>query len=134
METDLSKSRYQSSFEHHLGVKFNCYQEGVCSIELEILPIHLNIAGGVHGGIIASLLDIALSGAVTCTIVDKKAEQVVTMQMNVNYLRGARLGDKLTARGEIIKRGSTIVYIEGSIHDQNNKLIARASGDWFIKK
>ncbi len=134
MDPDLCKTRYGSSFEHHLGVKFNRYEEGVCDIELLIKPEHLNIAGGVHGGIISSLLDISLSGAVTSTIPDRKAEQVVTMQMSINFLRGASLGDTLRAKAEIIKRGSTIVYIEGSIHDQNDKLIARASGDWFIKK
>jgi len=134
MDADITKTRYQSSFEHHLGVNFETYQDGICSISLKILPIHLNIARGVHGGIITSLLDIAMSGAVTCTIADRSAEQVVTMQMNTNFLRGATEGDTLNARGEIIKRGSTIVYVEGSIHDQNGKLIAKASGDWFIKK
>ncbi len=134
MHKDLCSDRYKSSFEHSLGVKFNEYDAGICEIELEIKEGHLNIGGTTHGGIISSLLDIALSGAVTSTILDKSATQVVTMQMSVNFLRAGLLGDRLKARGEIIKKGSTIVYVEGSIHNQKNDLIAKANGDWFIKR
>ncbi len=134
MNSDLSQSRYQSSFEHYLGVDFKLYDDSACEIELLIKPEHLNIGGTVHGGIISSLLDIALSGAITARIKDRSAEQVVTLQMNVNFLRAANLGDRLIAHGRVIKQGSTIAYIEGEIINQDSRLIAKASGDWFIKK
>jgi uncharacterized protein (TIGR00369 family) len=129
----ITAGRYQSSFESFLGVQFLEYGQGKCRIELKIKPEFLNIAGAVHGGIINALCDIALSGAVTCNFVDK-AETVVTMQMNVNFLRAGHAGDTLTAYAEVIKYGSTIVYVEGGVTNQDAKLIARAAGDWFIKK
>jgi acyl-CoA thioesterase len=128
----ITKDRYKSSFENFLGVKFNKYQDGCCEIDLVIKDQHLNIGGSVHGGIINSLCDIALSGAVTCEFVDK-AESVVTMQMNVNFLRAGMPGDKLSAWGEVVKKGRTIYYVEGGVKNQDGKLIARASGDWFVK-
>ncbi len=128
----ITQGRYKSSFENYLGVKFNKYEEGYCEIELKIKPEYLNIGGSVHGGIINGLCDIALSGAVTCNF-HSGAESVVTMQMNVNFLKAGKPDDTLTAWGEVVKRGRTIYYVEGGIKNQEGKLIARASGAWFIK-
>ena len=130
---DIIKKRYSRSFEAHMGVRFNKYANSFCEIELDVKPKHLNIGNSVHGGVINSLLDIALSGAVTCNYVNK-AESVVTVQMNVNFLRPGFEGDTLTASAQIIKKGRTICYVEGEIKNQKGELIAKASGDWFIKK
>lgn len=130
---DIIKKRYKSSFEAHMGVRFNKYADSYCEIELDIEPKHLNIGDTVHGGVINALCDIALSGAVTSNYINK-AESVVTMQMNVNFLRPGFLGDTLTAYGEIIKKGGTICFVEGGIKNQKGELLAKASGDWFIKK
>jgi uncharacterized protein (TIGR00369 family) len=129
----LVQERYKSSFENFLGVKFLEYSNGRCKIELDVRDEFLNIGGTVHGGVINALCDIALSGAVTCNFTDQ-ADTVVTMQMNVNFLRAGQPGDRLIAYGEVIKKGSTVVYVEGGIQNQKGKLLARASGDWFIKK
>lgn len=128
----LVEERYKSSYESYLGVRFLKYKDSECEIELKIRPEHLNIGGKVHGGVINALCDIALSGAVTCNYMGK-AERVVTMQMNVNFLRAGEPDDTLLAYGEIVKQGRTICYVEGGIKNQDGKLIARASGDWFVK-
>lgn len=130
---EIIKKRYQSSYEAHMGVDFVKYEDSYCEIELKIEPKHLNIGDTVHGGVINALCDIALSGAVTCNFIDK-AESVVTMQMNVNFLRPGLLGDTLTAFGQITKRGRTICFVEGGVKNQDGKLLAKASGDWFIKQ
>ncbi len=130
--TKVTKGRYKSSYENYLGVTFNKYEKGYCEIELKIKPEYLNIGGSVHGGIINGLCDIALSGAVTCDFIDK-AESVVTMQMNVNFLKAGKPDDTLIAWGEVIKKGRTICYVEGGIKNKEGQLIAKASGDWFIK-
>lgn len=129
---DIIKERYHSSFEAHLGVCFKKYADSECIVELDIKPHHLNIGGTTHGGIIEALADIALSGAVTCNFINK-AETVVTMQMNVYFLKPGHEGDTLRAHGKIEKRGRTICYVSGEITNQDGKLIARADGNWFIK-
>ena len=130
---EIIRKRYNRSFEAHMGVDFNKYADSVCEISLKIEPQHLNIGNSVHGGVINALCDIALSGAVTCNYTNK-AETVVTMQMNVNFLRPGFEGDTLTASAEITKKGRTICFVEGEVRNQDGKLLAKASGDWFIKK
>lgn len=129
----IPKERYSKSFEKHLGVEFEKYQDSYCEVTLEIKDHHLNIGETVHGGIINALCDIALSGAVTSNFVDK-AGTVVTLQMNVNFLKPGFSGDKLTAYGEVTKQGRTIFYVEGGVKNQNGELLARASGNWFVKR
>jgi uncharacterized protein (TIGR00369 family) len=129
----IAKERFNNSFENTLGVKFLEYSKGRCKVELTVIPDFLNMGGSLHGGVISSLLDVALSGAVTSDFMDS-ADSVVTLQMNVNFLRAAFEGDTLIAYGEVVKKGSTIYYVEGGIQNQKGKLIARASGDWFVKK
>ncbi len=125
--------RDPSGYGSLLGVDFIEYDAGKCVVELVVTKEHLNIGGTVHGGVINGLLDITLSAAVTSAMLDK-AEKVVTLQMNVNFLRAGKLGDKLITTAEIVKMGSTIIYVEGEIKSaEDNKLIAKASGDWFVK-
>ena len=129
---ELTKERYGLSYESTLGAEFVEYADGKCIVDLEVKSTHLNIGKSVHGGVIASLLDIALSGAVTCNFLER-SESVVTMQMNTNFLYPGFEGDVLRATGEVIKKGSTIWFVEGEIRNQEGRLIAKASGDWFIK-
>lgn len=133
MEPKLITERYQNSFEKHLGVEFLEYSEGKCSIKLIVKNYHLNIGNSAHGGIINGLCDIALSGAVTSNF-NSGAEAVVTMDMNVSFLRPGFEGDTLIAFGEVIKAGKTICYVEGGVKNQEDKLIARATGNWFVKR
>lgn len=129
----ITEQRYKSSFENHLGAKFLCYSEGRCEVTLDIKEHHLNIGRTAHGGVINSLCDIAMSGAVTCCF-SEGAEKVVTLEMKVNFLRPGLPGDTLTTWGEVIKQGRTICYVEGGIKNQKGDLIAKASGNWFVKR
>lgn len=128
---EIIKERYGNTFESTLGAKFTKYEDSYCEVELEVKPEHLNIGNSVHGGVINALCDIALSGAVVCMA--PETPSVVTLQMNVNFLAPGKLGDKLIAYGEIIRKGRRINYVEGGIKNQDGKLIARASGDWYTK-
>lgn len=127
----LIEERYGKTFDTEIGAKFTIYKDGKCEAELKVEEKHLNMGRSVHGGVINALCDIALSGAVNSTLID--GPSVVTLQMGVSFLRPGLPGDTLTAFAEIVKKGRTIVYVEGGIKNQNGKLLARASGDWFVK-
>jgi acyl-CoA thioesterase len=129
----MSEKKPPSSFDFYLGTEFLVYETGTAEVELEITRDHLNIGGSVHGGIISSLCDIALSAAATSLFIDG-AERVVTMNMSVSFLKPGKLGEKLKAYGEVIKKGSTILYIEGGVLNSKGDLIAKATGNWFVKK
>lgn len=119
------------TFDRILGVKFVKEIKGYCKVKLNVKPWHLNNGGIVHGGVITALCDIALAGAVGKAL--RKEEWCVTAELNVDFLYPAFGSEPIFGYGKLIKKGSTLAFVEGGIVSKNNKQIARASGIWAIK-
>lgn len=91
---------------------------------LQARDIHLNAANIIHGGVITTLLDQALSalawqhaGRVPC----------VTMQLNINFVDSARLGDLMIASGRVVRATRSVLFLDGEIRI-NGRIIATAQG------
>jgi acyl-CoA thioesterase len=52
---------------------------------------------------------------------------VSTVNMNMNFLLPANLGDHLIGRGKVVKAGKRIVFVEAQIFNQKEQLIATGS-------
>ena len=81
---------------------------------------HLNTHGTVHGGLVATLVDSALGGAVAT-----EDASPVTISMTVTYLEPARPG-RLTARAQVRRRGSRITIVEADVTDDGDTAVAHA--------
>lgn len=83
---------------------------------------HLNPAGIVHGGTLTSLLDHALS-----TVAWEQAGRIpcVTLQLNTSFVRAARPGQLLLARGTVTSSSGSMLFLNGSLH-ADNELLATA--------
>ena len=77
-----------------------------------------NPNGTFHGGVISSLVDIALGSAL---FHDPNVRGIATMELKVNYLQGITEG-KITAEGEIIHRKNHLAF--GEVHIYNDGLLA----------
>lgn len=81
----------------------------------------------LHGGVIASLLDLAGDYAVAL----KTGHGVPTIGMNIDYLRRAR-GTSLTAKAELIKFGRRIAMAQMRGFDDTGALVAIARGTYAV--
>lgn len=72
---------------------------------------HLNDAGIVHGGAVATLADCAMGSAV-CTTLDDEAP--LTVEMKVNYLEPAKEGT-LIATAHVRRRGKRFIVVEAEV-------------------
>lgn len=72
-----------------------------------------NASGGVHGGLIATLLDSAMGKAVRAEIGDEKT--AVTVQLSITYLEGGKPGDVLSAKAEVNKVTKTLALVEADV-------------------
>lgn len=86
---------------------------GRAVFEMTVAERHLRTRGMLHGGVTATLLDTAMGFA--AVTVAPPGCHVVTLQMNLNYVRPARRGEKLIASGQIRHRGSKTVVTAGEI-------------------
>lgn len=73
---------------------------------------HANPAGVVHGGMLTTLVDHALS-AIAWEAVGRRA--CVTVQFDARFLAPARPGDLLEAHGRVVRASSSLVFAEGEL-------------------
>lgn len=121
----------KNTFDKKLGVILVSSKKGYCKFKLKIKPEHLNHGGIVHGGVIATLCDITLAGALNHVM--KKDEWCVTAELNTYFLNPALSSDILYGYGKLIKRGNTLAFVEGTIETSDKRKIAYAQGIWVIK-
>lgn len=91
---------------------------------------HLNINGVVHGGVYATILDTSMGAAVVSVL--GPSETTATTSLYVEFLRAAREGETLTARGEVLRRGRHIAFAEGNLYGSDGRRFSQARGTWYI--
>ncbi len=94
-------------------------------------PYMMNLAGTVHGGVLATLIDSAL----TCALVTRLPRGIVCVStdLNMRFFRPARMSaDRLTARGEVLNLGKTLAATQGEVRDARGRLIVHATSSLAI--
>jgi uncharacterized protein (TIGR00369 family) len=97
-------------------------------VRLEAGDQHLNIAGTVHGGVIASMIDTAMGRAVRSVT----EETTATSQLTVTFLDPAKPGP-LVATARVTKQGSMLTIVEAEV-EQDDKPIAHALATFALLK
>lgn len=111
-----------------LKCKYEKISDSNLKVILPVQPLLLNTVGYVQGGIISLLADLAMGN--TCNIFEEddiNLQSVVTVDLKTTYLKGAK-GDYLTADAHMIKKGRTLNHLDCYIFNDNNELVAKATG------
>jgi uncharacterized protein (TIGR00369 family) len=115
-------------FYGHLGLELESLADGRAVVRLPYAAHFGNSRGEVHGGIVASLLDITLSQAVRSTMAGPT--NVATISMTVSYLAPA-VG-VLTCDGRVVRGGRTVAFAEGEVTDGQGATVCRAVATYRI--
>ena len=78
----------------------------------------------VQGGFTAGMIDATL--AHTIMFMTHLAAGAPTLELKVSYLRPVRPG-ALRARGQVIRMGRSVAFMEGQLFDCDGELLAKAS-------
>lgn len=78
-------------------------------------------AGLLHGGASAALIE-SLGSLGSSLIADMKTQNVVGIEINANHIRGVKEGF-VFGKAELIHEGKTTHIWQGTITDENGKLI-----------
>jgi uncharacterized protein (TIGR00369 family) len=109
-----------------LDVSEGAVGDGWIEFVMRPQPFMMNLAGMVHGGVLATLVDTAL----TCALVTRLAQgsACVSIDLQMRFFRPARMSaELLTARAEIVNAGATIGTTQGEIRDAKGRLIVHAT-------
>ncbi len=112
----------------HLGFQLDALADGRSQVRLKFQPHLGNSRGEVHGGTIAAIIDAAMSQALRSLL--DPVVGVATMTMNLNYLAPAK--GEIICKGNVIKRGRSIMFTEAEVYGEDGELACRASATYRI--
>lgn len=88
---------------------------------------HTNLFGVAHGGAVASLADVVMG--IACAT---HGNRIVTIELNINYVKNGQSNSDLYATGSVIHAGRQTMVAEGEIYDNQRVLLAKARGTFFV--
>lgn len=109
-------------FAKLLGVELLAAHDGSASLRFEARSEHCNGLGGVHGGVIFALADIAF--AVACNTRGYKA---VGINAHIHYINGASAGEVFASAREVSCKSRLAHYLV-DVTDRAGRLLAQFSG------
>ncbi|MDU4960569.1 MAG: PaaI family thioesterase [Sporomusaceae bacterium] len=89
--------------------------------------IHTNLYGVAHGGALAALADTAMG--IACATLKRR---VVTLELNLNYIKAAAVQAALQATATVIHNGSRTIVAECDIADGSQALLIKARATFFV--
>ncbi len=107
-----------------IGFEAKEIADGRAVVTLAAGPQHANPMGTLHGGILCDISDAAMGMAFASTLAPE--ETFTTVELKINFFRPV-WDARLRAEGKVVRRGSTIGYVECEITDEGGQLVAKAS-------
>ena len=95
---------------------------------VDIKEMHLNTGKIAHGGFLSTIADTGMGTAAHQVAGDRRC---VTINLNLQFITAAKLGDKLNGKVTILKKTKTLVFIKCEITNAKDILVS-ATGTWKI--
>lgn len=116
-------------FVGHLGIEVDSIADGQAILSIELKPELTNSFGSAHGGVIMSLMDVALCTAARSQHPDSIG--VITVDLSLQFI-GSGVG-RLVADARVLKPGRNTVFTEGEIRNADGSLVAKAIGTMRVR-
>jgi uncharacterized protein (TIGR00369 family) len=135
--TDKRRARHRASpipfpvtvpFVESLGIELHGFGDGHAELRVDLDEAHLNAWDVAHGGVVMTLLDVAMAMAARSGT--GHTGGVATIEMKTSFLRPAE--HQLRAVAKVLHRTPTLAFCEGSLFDDEGQLCASASGTFKI--
>ena len=121
----------ESEFAADMGIEFLGEVEGATTLALDLQKKHMSRASRAHGGVLFTLLDSALGRSIVNALPEGRG--CATVEIKINYFRPVQSG-RIIARGWMRELTKSLGYAEGDIRNEEGKVLARASGTFFLTK
>jgi uncharacterized protein (TIGR00369 family) len=111
-------------FVGHLGIEVDSIGDGKAVLSVTVKPGFTNSFGSAHGGLIMSIMDVALCTAARSQHADSIG--VITIDISMQFIGVGK--DKLIAEARVLKPGRNTVFTEGEIRNTDGSLVAKGIG------
>jgi len=110
-------------FVAHLKILTEALGKGSAQLSLPVEPHLTNSLGTVHGGVIMSLLDVALCTA--ARTLHPESVGVITINMSTSFIDGGK-GTRLLCDARVMKDGKSMSFVEAEAKNADGSLVAKA--------
>ncbi|MBL0421468.1 PaaI family thioesterase [Ramlibacter sp. AW1] len=114
------------TFMDHVGPVWSRADADGAVVLLRIGPQHTNPNASVHGGVLMTLIDVALGSALQAAMQGQGAGHPVTMQLSCSMVGAARLGDLVRAEARVDRLARSVGFSSGRI-EAGGRLVMTAS-------
>jgi uncharacterized protein (TIGR00369 family) len=121
-------------FVQQLGFELHSLGHGEAELRVDLQEGHLNSWEVAHGGVLMTLLDVAMAHAARSIHRDQPGmgPGVVTVEMKTSFMRPGE--GELRCHGKLLHRSTTMAFCEGSVFGDDGKLVAHATGTFKYLK
>jgi len=114
-----------------LGVRLISAEMGKGEILLALKPEHTNTWDVAHGGVLLTLMDVAM--AVAARSSDPGDRSVVTVEMKNNFMQAAN--GILRVKADTVRRTATMAFCEAKLYNDQGEICCMATGTFqFLKR
>ena len=114
-----------------LGVRCLSAEMGKGEILLALKPEHTNTWNVAHGGVLLTLMDVAM--AVAARSGDPGDRSVVTVEMKNNFMQAAN--GILRVKADTVRRTATMAFCEAKLYNDQGEICCMATGTFqFLKR
>lgn len=125
-------STLDEGFLNHLGPLYQRQaRDGHHVIAFRATQMHLNRFGVVHGGMLASLADVAIG--MNAARVSDVVEHSVTLTLSVDYIDGAQAGEWIEAHTVLRKRAGRVRFGDCDVL-ADGRLVGRGHATFYVRK
>lgn len=124
MKPATLESGNQIALLQTLDIRLTAIAPSHAIMQVTVSPKHLNYFGGGHGGLIATLVDTVCFFPAPLL---PAGRVVTTSNLNIHYLRPADLGDRLSARADLLHLGRRTASLRINVENQRGQLIAHGT-------
>lgn len=119
----IRESFDRQGFMRTLGAVLESIESGTVTISCGFEDGLTQQHGLFHGGVVASLVDVACGYAALSLMPEDR--EVLTVEFKVHFLKPAKT-DRVIAVGQVIQTGRTLTVCEGSVFDASRtRMVAR---------
>ncbi len=125
----INQLNQAGAFNHHTGIMILDWQDGLASLQVDLTHDHLNPLGLVHGGLYASMLDVALAMSGSYRPAPDELCPGLTLSLTTQYIAPLHLEDGFAlAKARRTGGGKSVFFAEGEVLAPDGRVIASASG------
>lgn len=109
-----------------MGAEIAALATGRSVVKMKVRPEFGNTWNNMHGGCMAVLADFAMGLALRTL-----RYNIVTVELGMNFIAPAVVGEELTAEGKLVHQGKKIFLAEATISERGERLVAKAKATFM---